>query len=88
MPMQCHRSATNRVLCNHELDGDENCATKLLWTRVQGGVDRALEQTTLAELVAFAEHGAQPRKRGRAAAAPRSKLDQLLEQKGVDTIHG
>jgi hypothetical protein len=45
------------VLCNHEIDGYENCATKLLWTRVQGGVARALEQTTLAELAGFAERG-------------------------------
>jgi Rrf2 family transcriptional regulator, cysteine metabolism repressor len=54
-PMQCFDDpVSSRVLCNHELDGYENCATKLLWTRVQGGVARALEQTTLAELVAFA----------------------------------
>jgi Rrf2 family transcriptional regulator, cysteine metabolism repressor len=57
-PMQCLTDpVTHRVLCNHELDADESCATKLLWTRVQGGINRALEQTTLAELVAFAEHG-------------------------------
>jgi Rrf2 family cysteine metabolism transcriptional repressor len=57
-PMQCLTDPiTSRVLCNHELDADENCATKLLWTRVQAGMSRALEQTTLAELVSFAEHG-------------------------------
>ena len=62
-PMQCLSDpVTSRVLCNHELDADEGCATKLLWTRVQAGVSRALEQTTLAELVEFAEHGTkQPR---------------------------
>ena len=42
-----------RVLCSHVADGGHGCATKLLWTRVQGGVHRALAQTTLAELVAF-----------------------------------
>jgi Rrf2 family transcriptional regulator, cysteine metabolism repressor len=42
------------VLCSHHDDG-ELCATKLLWTRVQGGVIKALQQTTLAELVAFAK---------------------------------
>jgi Rrf2 family transcriptional regulator, cysteine metabolism repressor len=69
-PMQCLTDpVTHRVLCNHELDSDESCATKLLWTRVQGSVNRALEQTTLAELVAFAEHGPaatppRPRSRG------------------------
>jgi Rrf2 family protein len=71
-PMQCLTDpVTNRVLCNHLLDADESCATKLLWTRVQGGISRALEQTTLAELVAFAEHGgtaAPPRRRSRAPA--------------------
>jgi Rrf2 family cysteine metabolism transcriptional repressor len=57
-PMQCLTDPiTSRVLCNHELDADENCATKLLWTRVQAAMSRALEQTTLAELVSFAEHG-------------------------------
>ena len=52
------------MLCNHVEDGFENCATKVLWTRVQGGIARALEQTTLAELAQFAEHGpAGPQKR-------------------------
>jgi Rrf2 family protein len=58
-PMQCLTDpVTSRVLCNHLLDADESCATKLLWTRVHAGINRALEQTTLAELVSFAEHGA------------------------------
>ncbi len=58
MPMQCFSGpATGKVLCNHEVDDYENCATKLLWTRVQGGVAKALEQTTVAELADFAEHG-------------------------------
>ena len=42
-----------RVVCSHEADSGHGCATKLLWTRVQGGVVKALAQTTLAELVAF-----------------------------------
>jgi Rrf2 family transcriptional regulator, cysteine metabolism repressor len=67
--MQCLTDpVTNRVLCNHELDADESCATKLLWTRVQGSVSRALEQTTLAELVAFAERGVKPRPQRRTRA--------------------
>ena len=58
VPMQCVSEAgAGRMSCNHELDGYENCATKLLWTRVQGGIERALEQTTLAELASFAEGG-------------------------------
>ena len=55
-PMECfHADAEGRVLCSHEFDGDRACATKLLWTRVHGGVTKALAGTTLAELVQFAE---------------------------------
>ena len=71
IPMQCFDElGGTRVLCNHVEDGFENCATKVLWTRVQGGVTRALEQTTLAELAEFAEHGPAPA-RGRTTAPPR-----------------
>jgi Rrf2 family transcriptional regulator, cysteine metabolism repressor len=53
-PMDCfHVDREGRVLCSHESDGDQACATKMLWTRVQGGVTRALAGTTLAELVEF-----------------------------------
>jgi Rrf2 family protein len=45
--------SVSRVVCNHEADSGHGCATKLLWTRVQGGVVKALAQTSLAELVAF-----------------------------------
>ena len=41
------------VLCSHLADAGHGCATKLLWTRVQGGVVEALRQTSLAELIAF-----------------------------------
>ena len=69
VPMQCvGEPGASRVLCNHELDGYENCATKLLWTRVQGGIARALEQTTLAELASFAG-GTRPRRPRRSAPA-------------------
>jgi Rrf2 family cysteine metabolism transcriptional repressor len=62
-PMQCFTEpGSGRVLCNHELDGFDHCATRLLWTRVQSGVMKALEHTTLAELVEFAEHGLPERK--------------------------
>ena len=43
------------MLCSHEADGDEACATKLLWTRVHGGITKALAGTTLADLVEFAD---------------------------------
>ena len=61
-PMECfHETPEGKVLCSHETDGDQACATKLLWTRVQGGVARALSGTTLAELVEFSGVGAASR---------------------------
>src|SRR3954451_16627189 len=58
-PMECfHDDREGRVLCSHESDGDRACATKLLWTRVHGGITRALAGTTLAELVEFADQHA------------------------------
>ena len=39
------------------------CATKLLWTRVQMGVIRSLQRTTLAELVEFDRAPPSPRRR-------------------------
>jgi Rrf2 family cysteine metabolism transcriptional repressor len=61
-PMSCFvdDSEEGRVLCSHVTDSGHGCATKLLWTRVQGGVIRALSQTTLAELVAFSERPLTP----------------------------
>ncbi len=54
-PMACFVDdrTDGRVLCSHETDRGHGCATKLLWTRVQGGVMHALAQTTLGQLVAF-----------------------------------
>jgi Rrf2 family protein len=55
-PMECfHAEREGRVLCSHETDEGRTCATKLLWTRVQGGVSKALTGTTVADLVAFTE---------------------------------
>jgi Rrf2 family cysteine metabolism transcriptional repressor len=55
-PMECfYDDPEGKVLCSHESDGDHACATKLLWTRVQGGVTKALAGTTLADLVEFSE---------------------------------
>lgn len=55
-PMECFESdREGRVLCSHETDGDRTCATKLLWTRVQGGINKALVGTTVAELAQFAD---------------------------------
>ena len=53
-PMDCFvDDRDGRVSCSHHTDG-EHCATKLLWTRVQVGVIKSLQRTTLAELVQFA----------------------------------
>jgi Rrf2 family cysteine metabolism transcriptional repressor len=60
-PMECfHDDPEGKVFCSHESDGDHACATKLLWTKVQGGVTQALSGTTLAELIEFAEKDAVP----------------------------
>ncbi len=56
-PMACfveENAEGAKVLCSHHEEG-ELCATRLLWMRVQGGVIEALQRTTLAELVAFAQ---------------------------------
>src|SRR3954465_7065218 len=54
-PMDCFfDDRAGRVLCSHASDA-HHCATKLLWTRVQVGVIRSLQRTTLAELVAFSD---------------------------------
>ena len=53
-PMECFLTEhTERVLCSHGSDAGHHCATKLLWMRVQGGIARSLQTTTLAELVEF-----------------------------------
>ena len=57
-PMECfHEVREGRVLCSHEAD-DRACATRLLWTRVHGGITKALAGTTLAELVEFSDQQA------------------------------
>lgn len=53
-PMECFvHEQMQKVACSHQLDAGRACATKLLWTRVQGGMVRALQSTTLADLVEF-----------------------------------
>src|SRR3954466_3212590 len=68
-PMECfHQAPEGKVLCSHESDGDRACATKLLWTRVQGGVNRALAGTTRAELVEFSKPAEEKRQPAGTAA--------------------
>jgi Rrf2 family protein len=79
VPMECLTDpVTTRVMCNHLLDADESCATKLLWTRVHGSISRALEQTTLSELVEFAEHGLKTQTNRR---RPRKRAPQKQQEK-------
>lgn len=55
VPMECFEAEPKgRVQCSHLAPADGPCATKLLWTRVQGGVTGALRETTLSDLVEFA----------------------------------
>ncbi len=54
-PMDCFLDDHGgRVQCSHHGEAAGACSTKLLWTRVQMGVIRSLQRTTLAELVDFA----------------------------------
>jgi Rrf2 family protein len=56
-PMDCFvHDPTDRVVCSHPAEAGRHCATKLLWTRVQGGIVRSLQTTTLADLVEFSRH--------------------------------
>lgn len=58
VPMECFEAEPEgRVQCSHLKPDDGPCATKLLWTRVQGGVTDALGTTTLSELVEFSRSG-------------------------------
>jgi Rrf2 family transcriptional regulator, cysteine metabolism repressor len=70
-PMECFQAdPEGKVSCSHETDGDHACATKLLWTRVQGGVTKALAGTTLAELVEFSDlHATAPAPKAAAVGA-------------------
>jgi Rrf2 family protein len=61
-PMECFvHEHTERVLCSHQPDAGRGCATKLLWTRVQGGIIRSLQTTTLADLVEFSRRSERER---------------------------
>ena len=66
-PMECFvHDQMERIVCSHmPQQGAGPCATKLLWTRVQGGIIKSLQTTTLAELVEFSrKNQPQPRPRG------------------------
>ena len=68
-PMECfHDEREGRVLCSHEIDEGRACATKLLWTRVQGGVTKALGGTTVADLAQFTQDNEPEREAATTAA--------------------
>jgi len=77
-PMDCFTpDGDGRVHCSHESDGDVACSTKLLWTRVQGGITRALAGTTLAELVAFENKGRAERRAPATTPQTEPRLESL-----------
>ena len=54
-PMDCFDALPpERIACSHHGDAGETCSTRLLWLRVQVGMLKALQGTTLGELVEFA----------------------------------
>jgi Rrf2 family protein len=60
-PMDCFEAVpTERVACSHHGDAGETCSTRLLWLRVQVGMLKALQGTTLGELVEFAGRAREP----------------------------
>lgn len=75
-PMECFvHDQMERIVCSHMpqegagqpgagREGSGPCATKLLWTRVQGGIIRSLQTTTLAELVEFSRRSESPPRSG------------------------
>ena len=70
-PMECFvHDEMERIVCSHlPQESTGPCATKLLWTRVQGGIIRSLQTTTLAELVEFSRSAVtQPRPEGESTA--------------------
>jgi Rrf2 family cysteine metabolism transcriptional repressor len=61
-PMECFvHVPPERVACSHQGERSAVCSTRLLWMRVQSGVVRALQGTTLAELVEFEARPERPR---------------------------
>ena len=60
-PMDCFEALpTERVSCSHQGDAGQTCSTRLLWLRVQVGMLKALQGTTLGELVEFAGRTREP----------------------------
>ena len=60
-PMECFDALPpERVSCSHQGDSGQACSTRLLWLRVQVGMLKALQGTTLGELVEFAERTREP----------------------------
>ena len=72
-PMDCFLDDRDgRVQCSHHGEAAGTCSTKLLWTRVQMGVIRSLQRTTLAELVEFDARPTADRHAGTSASVPTS----------------
>jgi Rrf2 family cysteine metabolism transcriptional repressor len=51
-PIECiSQGPDGTIVCSRESDPDHVCPTKLLWTKVRFSIVKALEDTTLADLV-------------------------------------
>ena len=84
-PMECfHETPEGQVLCSHEDDGDRACSTKLLWTRVQGGVTKALARHDAgrAGRVLGAARRAARQRSSRRVAPPNSRRPQKRSEIG------
>jgi ABC-type transport system involved in Fe-S cluster assembly, ATPase component len=71
-------------LCSHEPDAGRGCATKLLWTRVQAGIVRSLQTTTLAELVEFSHRTDRVPLPRPACQRPRPRNERKLEMADLE----
>jgi Rrf2 family cysteine metabolism transcriptional repressor len=60
-PIECiSQGPDGTIVCSRESDPDHVCPTKLLWTKVRFSIVKALEDTTLADLVPSATPTATP----------------------------
>ena len=93
-PMECFHRRRARAASSARTrpTATSACSTKLLWTRVHGGITRALAGTTLAELVEFesrdgAEHRRRPRRLSAPDTEPTTELEIELADLEIKNLH-
>jgi Rrf2 family transcriptional regulator, cysteine metabolism repressor len=70
-PIECiSEGPDGRVVCSRESDPDHVCPTKLLWTKVRSSIVGALQETTLADLLAGRSSATTPVGSRSSASAP------------------